>query len=120
MNHILAAATLALILGAPGFANAQSDDAFLDKPCRDLIDAGWSKMPDVASYVMSKPGASNSAMAANAISACSYADYASAWLETRLPKASDCQPLRLRQPCPTNGRAAERRCGACTVQRRRL
>ena len=58
MNHILAAATLALILGAPGFANAQSDDAFLDKPCRDLIDAGWSKMPDVASYVMSKPGAS--------------------------------------------------------------
>jgi hypothetical protein len=53
MNRILAAA-FALTLGTPDSANAQSDDAFLDKPCRDLIDSGWSKMRDVSQLRMAE------------------------------------------------------------------
>ena len=83
MNRILIAAALALILGAPRLANAQSDDAFLDRPCRDLIDAGWSKMPDVASYVMAKPGASRLGYG----SECHIGGlvFAQCWLEPRWP-----------------------------------
>ena len=31
-------------------------DIFEKLSCRDLIDAGWKNMPDVADYVLSKPG----------------------------------------------------------------
>jgi hypothetical protein len=33
-----------------------SGDIFEKLSCRDLIDAGWKNMPDVADYVLAKPG----------------------------------------------------------------
>jgi hypothetical protein len=35
----------------------EADQSFLQGPCRNVLDAGWKNMPDIADYVRSKPGA---------------------------------------------------------------
>jgi hypothetical protein len=50
---------VALALIGPAHAeNIMNDQLAKTLSCRALIDAGWEKMPDVADYVLSKPGAS--------------------------------------------------------------
>jgi hypothetical protein len=54
MKRALTAAALALAVCAPVAASAGPRLETLS--CRDLVDAGWKSMPDVADYVLAKPG----------------------------------------------------------------
>ena len=54
---ILAAITLTTVFNAEAGEPAMNDDLSQKLSCRDLIDAGWKNMPDVADYVLAKPGA---------------------------------------------------------------
>lgn len=54
MNRILTTAALTLAVCAPVAASAGPSLETIS--CRDLVDAGWKNMPDVADYVLAKPG----------------------------------------------------------------
>ena len=57
---ILAAITLTTVFNTEAGEPAMNDDLSQKLSCRDLIDAGWKNMPDVADYVLAKPGANKS------------------------------------------------------------
>ncbi len=54
---ILATILITAVFNAKAGEPVLNDDFFEKISCRDLIDAGWKNMPDVANYVLAKPGA---------------------------------------------------------------
>jgi hypothetical protein len=45
------------LIGPAQAENVLNDQLAKTLSCRDLIDAGWKNMPDVADYVLARPGA---------------------------------------------------------------